>query len=110
MSPSISKGMNLVEGEWTSTAKTTDIIDPLTGKAMIQVPDTGANNNAKELEPFIDGLLCTPKHGLHNPIKNKERYLMLGQVMRKTAEILHDPEVMEFFVRCTQRCVPKSYS
>jgi len=52
--------------------------------------------------------LNTPKHGLHNPFKNKERYLMLGEVSRKCAEVLHDKEVFDFFVKCVMRTVPKS--
>lgn len=35
---------------------------------------------------------------------------MLGEVCRKTAEVLHDPEVFEYFVQLTQRGVPKSRS
>jgi 1-pyrroline-5-carboxylate dehydrogenase len=34
---------------------------------------------------------------------------MLGEVSRKCAEVMHDPEVMEFFIKATQRCVPKSH-
>ena len=49
-----------------------------------------------------------PKSGLHNPFKNKERYVMLGQVCRKTAEVLHEPETFDFFVDCITRCAPKS--
>lgn len=61
-----------------------------------------------EIEPFIESLKSVPKHGLHNPFKNKERYLMLGDVCRKTAEVMHDPEVFDFFVDLTMRAVPKS--
>jgi len=43
-------------------------------------------------------LASVPRSGLHNPVKNKERYLMLGDVNRKAVEVLHDPEVMEFFI------------
>ena len=35
---------------------------------------------------------------MHNPFRNKERYVMLGGVCRKTAEVLHDKEVFDFFV------------
>ena len=104
------KAMNLVDGEWKSTAQYYDLIDPMTGKPMMKIPETGINGNMSEIEPFIDSLLAVPKHGLHNPLKNKERYLMLGAVMRKTAEVLHDPAVFDFFVKCTMRCVPKSRS
>lgn len=33
---------------------------------------------------------------------------MLGQVCRKTAEVLYDPEVFNFFKACIMRSVPKS--
>jgi hypothetical protein len=45
---------------------------------------------------------------LHNPFKNKERYVMLGNVCRKTAEVLHDKEVFDYFVNLVTRCGPKS--
>jgi 1-pyrroline-5-carboxylate dehydrogenase len=71
---------------------------------LYSYPDTGIN----EIEPFVESLLSTPRHGLHNPFKNKERYVMLGEVSRKTAEVLHDKEVFDFFVDCIMRSVPKS--
>mmetsp|Transcript_1119 Transcript_1119/g.2055 ORF Transcript_1119/g.2055 Transcript_1119/m.2055 type:complete len:276 (-) Transcript_1119:703-1530(-) len=58
--------------------------------------------------PFIESLKSVPKHGLHNPFKNKERYLMLGEVCRKTAEVLHDKAVFDYFVDLIIRSVPKS--
>mmetsp|Transcript_8450 Transcript_8450/g.12900 ORF Transcript_8450/g.12900 Transcript_8450/m.12900 type:complete len:274 (+) Transcript_8450:172-993(+) len=98
--------MNLVNGEWTSTENYVTLPDPLTGKPMISIPDT----QKEETKPFIESLQSVPLHGLHNPFKNKERYLMLGDVCRKTAEVLHDPEVLEFFVKCVQRSAPKSHA
>jgi 1-pyrroline-5-carboxylate dehydrogenase len=56
----------------------------------------------------VASLLAVPKSGLHNPFKNKERYVMLGEVCRKAAEVLHEPETFDFFVDLTIRCVPKS--
>ena len=53
-------------------------------------------------------MLSVPKSGVHNPFKNKERYLMLSEVNRKIVETMHDKEVFDFFVRLNQRCVPKS--
>lgn len=35
---------------------------------------------------------------------------MLSEVNRKVVETMHDPEVLQFFVRCVQRCAPKSYA
>lgn len=98
------KGMNLVNGEWKGTENYITLPDPMTGKDMIQIPDT----NMAEAEEFITAMKEVPKHGLHNPFKNPERYLMLGAVCRKTAEVLHDPEVFDFFVDSVMRCVPKS--
>ena len=98
------KGMNLVKGEWVGTREYTDVIDPLTGKPLMKIPDTQMD----EIEPFVSSLQETPRHGLHNPLKNKERYLMLGQVMRKMSEVLNDPDVFNFFCRLIQRSVPKS--
>ena len=100
------KGMNLVNGEWKGTESYITLPDPMTGKDMIQIPDT----NLVEAEEFIESLKAVPKHGLHNPFKNPERYLMLGAVCRKTAEVLHDPEVFDFFVQSIMRCIPKSYA
>ncbi len=37
-----------------------------------------------------------------------DRYVMYGNVMRKAAEYLHDPDVLDFFVQCLQRVMPKS--
>lgn len=98
------KGMNLVMGEWTGTEQYKEVIDPLTGKPMFTIPNTSMS----EIEPFVESLLSVPIHGLHNPFKNKERYVMLGGVCRKVAEVLHDPEVFDFFVELTMRSVPKS--
>jgi len=80
------------------------MVDPLTGKPMCMFPDTQMD----EIEPFIESLASVPKTGLHNPWKNKERYLMLGEVSRKCAEVMHEKETFDFFVNATQRCVPKS--
>ena len=98
------KCMNLVEGEWTGVDKYFELVDPMTGKPMISVPET----SMQETEPFIDSLWYTPKTGLHNPFKNKERYIMLGEVCRKTAEVLHEKETFDFFVDSIMRCAPKS--
>lgn len=76
----------------------------MTGKPYIKIPDTSMD----EAVPFIDSLKSVPRAGLHNPFKNKERYIMLGGVCRKTAEVLHDPEVFDFFTDTIMRSVPKS--
>ncbi len=91
------KGFNLVNGEWTSTQEYINLPDPLkAGQTLMQLPNT----SMEEIQPFIDQLKSVPKSGLHNPFKNKERYLLYSEVNRKLVEVMHDPEVFNFFVRC----------
>jgi hypothetical protein len=47
--------------------------------AVCLVPDT----QVEELKPFIKSLRGVPKSGVHNPLKNVERYLMFGEISRK---------------------------
>lgn len=56
---------NLVSGGWTLPKRSADMPDPLNGELFLKVPDT----QAKELQPFVDGLRGVPKSGLHNPFK-----------------------------------------
>lgn len=100
-----SKGYNLVQGEWKSTKNQKEIVDPLTGQVMLSQPDTSVD----EITPFIQSLQQCPKSGLHNPFKNKERYLMLGEVCRKLVESMQDKAVWDFFIQCIQRTCPKSH-
>jgi 1-pyrroline-5-carboxylate dehydrogenase len=98
------KCQNLVGGEWVDTRETIEMVDPLTGKPMITLPNTQLD----EIQPFVDGMRACPKYGLHNPFLNKERYLMLGEVNRKLCEVMHDPEVFNYICRLSQRQIPKS--
>jgi 1-pyrroline-5-carboxylate dehydrogenase len=66
----------------------------LTGEAMLTQPDT----QIEEAGAFIDSLRKCPKSGLHNPFRNKERYLMLGEVCRKLVESMQDKQVWNFFI------------
>ena len=54
----------------------------MNGSTMIHLPDT----NEAESNEFIKSMQSCPKSGLHNPFKNKERYLQLGEVNRKVVE------------------------
>jgi len=95
---------NLVCGEWTSGAESRDdIVDPLHGGAFVSIPDT------KDIEPFLQGLNSCPKSGLHNPLKNTDRYVHLGRVCARSAALLATPEVEDYFVKLTQRVMPKSW-
>ena len=58
----------------------------------------------------VDNSLRSPRSGLHNPLRNVERYNMLGDVMSKGAVELGKPEVQEFFATLIQRLVPKSWA
>ncbi len=95
---------NLVGGRWESDGTNRDDIrDPLGGSNFLQVPDT------QDVAPFIDGLNSCPKSGLHNPLKNSDRYVHLGRVCAKSAALLATPEVEEYFTKLTQRVMPKSW-
>eukprot|EP01095_Lingulamoeba_sp_RSL-Kostka_P017393 TRINITY_DN9003_c0_g1_i1.p1 TRINITY_DN9003_c0_g1~~TRINITY_DN9003_c0_g1_i1.p1 ORF type:complete len:556 (-),score=193.33 TRINITY_DN9003_c0_g1_i1:157-1824(-) len=103
-SPGVLK--NLVDGKWTDTKKTLDVIDPINGEVMMKAPDTQID----ELQPFFDSLNKVPKTGLHNPFKNPERYVKYGAITAKAAELMSDPEVEDYFVKTVQRTSPKSYT
>ncbi|XP_049409756.1 delta-1-pyrroline-5-carboxylate dehydrogenase 12A1, mitochondrial [Solanum stenotomum] len=96
---------NLVQGKWTKSSSWNTILDPLNGQPFIKVADV----NESELQPFVESLSKCPKHGLHNPFKAPERYLMLGDVSTKAAHALGLPEVSDFFAKLIQRVSPKSY-
>ena len=83
---------NLLKGKWVQgEVFRKDIPDPMSGENFLNVPDT------TEYSEFINNLDSCPKSGLHNPLKNVERYLMLGKVCAKTAEILREDEVEKYF-------------
>jgi len=95
---------NLAAGAWTEgNAWRDDIVDPLNGQPFLKVPAT------TEHQPFIDGLKSCPKSGLHNPLKNPQRYVALGQVCARAAALLATPAVEDFFTRLIQRVMPKSW-
>lgn len=62
-----------------------------------------------ELAPFVTSMSSCPKTGLHNPLKNVPRYLMLGDVSRKAGEFLKSEEGEEYFARAIMECMPKSH-
>jgi len=99
-------GKNLVGGQWRDAAKTLDVIDPLNGEVMARVPDT----TLEEIGPFVDRMRSCPRTGLHNPLKNPERYNMLGAACAEGAAEMRKPEVQHFFARLIQRLTPKSWT
>ena len=95
---------NLADGQWTDVdTYRDDIVDPMNGEAFLEVPDT------QNMAPFVEGLESCPKSGLHNPIRNNDRYVHLGGVCARSAALLATPEVEEFFTKLTQRVMPKSW-
>ena len=94
---------NLLDGSWhIASSIRQDIPDPLHGGEFLRVPDT------TDAQPFIDSLARCPKTGLHNPWKQPQRYLMLGDVCARAAARLAEPAVEEYFVKLLQRVMPKS--
>jgi 1-pyrroline-5-carboxylate dehydrogenase len=83
---------NLLAGTWmTASGARDDVVDPMNGHAYVQ------------------SLRRCPKTGLHNPLKNPERYVMLGRVCAKTAALLAQKDVEDFFTKLIQRVMPKSW-
>ncbi|KAL3136418.1 mitochondrial membrane protein [Trebouxia sp. C0009 RCD-2024] len=97
---------NLVNGNWHLPAKSKSIPDPYNGEKFVQVPDP----QASEVGEFVKSLKAVPKTGLHNPLKNPERYNMYGDICSKAAMELRKPEVADFFAHLVKRFSPKSYT
>lgn len=95
---------NLLNGEWVGTAATSVTLDPLNGEEFMRVADTSTD----EVRPFVESLNRCSKSGLHNPLKNPDRYLQYGEVSAKAAALLRDKSVEDFFTRLIQRTAPKS--
>lgn len=77
---------NIVGGKFTKTKSTMDIIHPLDKHAypIFTIPDTQAD----EIEPFLESLRKCSKSGLHNPLKNPERYVQYGEISRKVSQMI----------------------
>lgn len=94
---------NLCAGQWTDADNTRDDLpDPLHGGRFLEVPDT------VDVAPYVEGLRRVPKFGVHNPVLNPQRYVMLGAVCARAAARLAEPDVEQFFVRLIRRVMPKS--
>lgn len=76
---------NMVGGNWTGASSTMEIIHPLDRDAnpIFTIPDTTKG----EIEPFVKSLRACPKTGLHNPLKNPQRYVEYGEISRKVRDI-----------------------
>ncbi|CAI0549327.1 unnamed protein product [Linum tenue] len=96
---------NLVQGKWGGSSRWNTIVDPLNGEPFIRVAEV----DEKGIKPFVESLSNCPKHGLHNPFKLPERYLLYGNISSKAGHMLSLPKVSDFFARLIQRVSPKSY-
>ncbi|MDG2377066.1 MAG: aldehyde dehydrogenase family protein [Woeseiaceae bacterium] len=96
---------NLVGGQWVDgDGDYYDLIDPMNGEVFVREPTTN------DLGPYLDGLKSCPKSGMHNPLKNPDRYVYLGEVCARAAALLAQPDVEAYFTKLTQRVMPKSWS
>lgn len=95
---------NYINGEWRSTSKYEEFLDPLKGSKFLEAPLT----EKEEMTDIIQAMKAVPKHGLHNPLKNVDRYLLYGQICRKMTEALYDEEIFNHFIKLIQRVFPKS--
>ncbi|GAB2289615.1 Mitochondrial fission 1 protein, variant 2 [Dionaea muscipula] len=97
---------NLVQGKWVAaSSRWNTLVDPLNGEPFVKVAEVDETG----IQPFVESLSSCPKHGLHNPFKAPERYLLYGDISAKAAHMLSQPEVLNFFTRLIQRVAPKSY-
>lgn len=95
---------NLSSGAWVDPGGfRDDLPDPLNGGPFLRVPDT------RDYAPFVAALRGCPKTGLHNPLKNPQRYVEIGAVCARAAALLAQPETEDFFTRLIQRVMPKSW-
>ena len=96
---------NLLDGKWSKSSKTEPVIDPLNGGDFLfnSLPASQA-----ELDAYVASQRKVPNFGLHNPIRNVNRYMKFGEIFMKIAEEMRKPEVEEYFVKLTQRVMPKS--
>ena len=74
---------NLVNGNWVKAKSTMTIPHPMDRDAhpIFTIPDT----KSEELGPFFESLRGVPKSGVHNPLKNPERYVEYGEISRKAS-------------------------
>ena len=108
----LGKVLNVVEGEWVEIdgpdratgGGNVTVVDPMNGKAMAEVNEV----SIESLHRYVACLDTCPKSGLHNPLKNPERYLMYGNVCSRVAEALNDPQVESYFTDLIIRVAPKS--
>lgn len=105
LSNSVTNLRNFVNGQFLTTKNHENFPCPLTGKKFLEVPLT----KPEEMQPFMEFINSTPRSGLHNPLKNVDRYIKYGEICRKIAECLNNTEIMEHFVKLIQKVFPKTH-
>lgn len=98
------KLQNFYNGKWQDSKHHEELPHPLKGNNYCKVPIT----QGEELTHVVNEMNQVPRSGLHNPLKNPERYVKYGEISRKLAEALHNPEIFNHFVELIRTCVPKS--
>ena len=81
VSSDVHRVSNLVGGKWSDTKARMTIPDPMDKNAppIFTIPDTQVD----ELAPFFESLRKVSKSGVHNPLKNPDRYVKYGEISRK---------------------------
>ncbi len=80
------------------------IIDPLNGEKFIYVPTTDVFNiniliqTADEQNEIINCMNQCPKSGLHNPLKNPQRYNEYGEVFHKASMVLSEVIILIYII------------
>ena len=94
---------NLVAGKWTTDTKATMTIpDPMdkNSQPIFTIPDTQVD----ELEPFFKSLRAVPKSGIHNPLKNPDRYVQYGEISRKVRNLTTRLPIEDAYVLTLSPC------
>ena len=84
VSSDIHQVSNLVGGKWSDAKARMVIPDPMNknSQPIFTIPDTQVD----ELAPFFESLRKVPKSGVHNPLKNPDRYVKYGEISRKVRD------------------------
>lgn len=74
---------NIVSGRWQSAKTSLVIPNPMNknGPPVCTLPNTSID----ELGPYVTSLQGVSKSGMHNPLKNVERYRQFGEISRKVS-------------------------
>jgi hypothetical protein len=78
---------NIVGGQWRSAKTSMTIPNPMNknGPPVCTLPNTSSD----ELGPYVASLQNVSKSGMHNPLKNVERYRQFGEISRKVSLIIY---------------------